>query len=161
MTTLEVITTLCIGTLISHAISEEGLWKTVMTMALIVFILVAAQKIQYYVKWFEKLFIGNATVVIKDGQVLHDKLKKLRMTEGQLEMRLRQLGISSISLVKTATIEANGLLGHELYPHARAVTYGELMEVLKLIHPSIGLLQPQQPEPGNNLFDKVIHMPKK
>lgn len=154
MTTLEIITTLAIGTLIGHAVNESGVWKTLLTMMLIILILILAQWIQLNVRWVEKLIIGTATVVIENGKVRKDKLKKLRMTAGQLEMRLRQLGIQDISKVKTATIEANGQLGWELYPDAQPVTYGELMEILKLLHFPADQLQYKKPN-KENLFDQV------
>jgi uncharacterized membrane protein YcaP (DUF421 family) len=155
MTTIEIISTLCIGTLMGHAISEKGLLKTLVTMALIVFVLIAFQKIQMKQKWFEKLIIGNATILIEEGQVLRDRLKKVRMTENQLDMRLRQLGINTVSQVKTATIEANGQLGYELYPNARPLTYGEFMQVLKLIGVPLDQLQAAEENETSNLFEKV------
>jgi uncharacterized membrane protein YcaP (DUF421 family) len=52
-------------------------------------------------------------------------LKKLRLTVDQLEMRLRNQGISNIEDVKKATIEPNGLLGYELQEDAKPLTIGE------------------------------------
>lgn len=156
MTPFEIITTLSIGTLISHAVVEEGISKTVTVMVLIVVLLITAQWIQLKSKWFEKIFIGTASIVVQDGQIVNENLRKLRMTSRQLEMRMRQHGIKSISEIKTATIEANGQLGYELYPDAAPVTYGELIEIIKqLINPEFS--PPQQIEKWHeiNLFAKI------
>jgi uncharacterized membrane protein YcaP (DUF421 family) len=64
-------------------------------------------------KWsfFQKLIIGKPTLVIKDGHILQQNLAKLRMITEQLELRVRQQGIESISDIKTATLEVNGQPG--------------------------------------------------
>jgi uncharacterized membrane protein YcaP (DUF421 family) len=156
MTPLEIITTLSIGTLISHAIVEEGVLKTVTAMVIIVTILIIAQLIQLKSKWFEKIFIGNATIVVKNGLILTDNLRKLRMTSKQLEMRFRQQGIKTLRIVKTATIEANGQLGFELYPEAEPVTYEDLTKIIQQLIDR-DFVPPQKPEGGkeSNLFSKI------
>ncbi|MDQ0858090.1 uncharacterized membrane protein YcaP (DUF421 family) [Bacillus sp. V2I10] len=58
-------------------------------------------------------------------------LKKLRLTVDQLEMRMRNQGISKIEDVKTATIEPNGLLGYELKDNAKPLTVGEFKKLLE------------------------------
>lgn len=156
MTTLEIITTLAIGTLISHAITEEGVWKTITAMAVIVFFCIITQLLQLKLRWFENLFIGKVSLVVSDGQIINDTLKKLRMTSQQLEMRLRQQGINSINKVKTATIEANGQLGFELYPDAEPVTYGELIKIIKQLMDQEFVPPQRKVEPNeNNLFSKI------
>lgn len=70
----------------------------------------------------------------------------------QLEMRLRQQGISNITDVKTATLEPNGQLGYELMRHAKPVTIGELEKLLG------HLIQSNQPNPTDQkitIFDEI------
>jgi uncharacterized membrane protein YcaP (DUF421 family) len=52
------------------------------------------------------------------------------MSVDQLEARLRENGISSITDVKTASIEITGQLGYELMKHAKPVTIGDLEKTL-------------------------------
>lgn len=47
----------------------------------------------------------------QDGKIITNNLKKLRMSVDQLEARLREDGIASITDVKTASIEITGQLG--------------------------------------------------
>ncbi|MNL47126.1 hypothetical protein D3C87_1698930 [compost metagenome] len=54
------------------------------------------------------------------------------MTVDQLEIRLREKGISNFNDVKTATLEPNGQLGYELMRHAKPVTIGEFELILGL-----------------------------
>ncbi|WP_371861036.1 YetF domain-containing protein [Paenibacillus macerans] len=50
----------------------------------------------------------------------------------QLEVRLRQIGVSNIADVKTATLEPNGQIGYELTESARPVTVGDLERIFGL-----------------------------
>ncbi len=75
--------------------------------------------------------MGKATPVIRDGRVISANLRKLRMSVDQLEARLRENAISSLSDVKkSATIEMSGQLGYELVRDAKPVTVGELELIL-------------------------------
>ncbi|MBP1155574.1 MULTISPECIES: YetF domain-containing protein [unclassified Paenibacillus] len=155
MTTLEIITTLAIGTLISHAINEDGVMNTLIAMSVVVSLLILAQYIQLKMGWFERILVGKPSIVVSEGQILERPLKKMRMTKQQLEMRFRQHGINSISKVKTATIEANGQLGYELQPNAEPVTYEEMVSLLNQVMEGRSLPSlPQQEGKQNsgNLF---------
>lgn len=68
----------------------------------------------------EKWIMGKPILVIKNGKVLNDNLKNLRMSIDQLESKLREKGISSL------TIEISGQLGFELTDEAKPVTFRDL-----------------------------------
>ncbi|WP_204596836.1 YetF domain-containing protein [Clostridium sardiniense] len=53
-------------------------------------------------------------MVIENGIINFQNLKKIRLSVDMLEKRLRQLGIASIKDVKYATVEVSGELGYEL-----------------------------------------------
>lgn len=142
MTGLEVITLLSIASVVAHGISEEGLWKTIVTLCVFVALLIAVQYTAMKVNLIERLFIGKATPVIEEGKIITKNLKKLRMSVDQLETKLREKGISSSSEVKSATIEVNGHLGYEMMRHAKPVTIGELEKILARLH---SLQPPQKP----------------
>ncbi|WP_440111350.1 DUF421 domain-containing protein [Paenibacillus sp. QZ-Y1] len=74
---------------------------------------------------------GSSKIVVEDGKVIIPKLKRMRYTIDQLEMHLRQNGISSVDDLETATVEPNGQLGYVLKRHARPVTIGDLEELLR------------------------------
>ncbi|MDK8643941.1 DUF421 domain-containing protein [Niallia taxi] len=73
---------------------------------------------------------GKSKIVIENGQIDYQILKKLRMTVDQLEMRIRTKGISNISDIQIATIEPNGQLGYELKKEAKPLTYGEFTKLI-------------------------------
>jgi uncharacterized membrane protein YcaP (DUF421 family) len=99
--------------------------------------------------FIERYAIGEATLVINDGKIITESLKKLRITQGQLEMRMRQKGISYVSDVKIGTIETDGEFGYELMPHAQPLTQEALMKIM-------GKGQTESPTKSENIFDKVV-----
>ncbi|WP_246120546.1 DUF421 domain-containing protein [Cohnella terricola] len=150
MTGLEIITLLAMASHIGHAIPGDGLLKTIIVLSTFVALLLVIQYLSVKFNKVEKLFMGEAAVVIKDGQIQTDALKRLRMSVDQLEARLRENSIMSFEDVKTATIEISGQLGYELKRQAKPVTIGELEKILAPL-----LMTKAPPQPQYNLFKEV------
>lgn len=121
-----------IGTIIVHPVVFDPVWKALGSSAIFIVWLVAVEYLQLKWDWLESLLSGRSITVIENGQVVPGNLRKLRMTVDHLEVRLRQLGISNIADVKTATLEPNGQIGYELMEYARPVTVGDLERMLGL-----------------------------
>src|SRR5213080_233933 len=119
MTSLETVVILAIGTTMGHAVKENKFWQVIIVLVTYGIFLIIVQKLELKFSILERYLIGEATLVIKDGKLISDSLKKLRMTKKQLEMRLRQKGISYIADVKIGTIEADGEFAYELMPDAK------------------------------------------
>jgi uncharacterized membrane protein YcaP (DUF421 family) len=153
MTSLEVIIILALGTTMGHAIKENKLWQIIVILTVFVLFLVIVQYLQLKFAKIERYLTGNATVVILNGQIKFDNLKKLRMTTKQLEARLRHKGVSYISDVKTATIESDGGLGYELMEDAQPITRKELLKCIQEYRQ--GNLQINPQTPSENIFKKV------
>lgn len=149
MTVAQTVVMISIGTIIVQPIVERRMWKSIIAAAIFIGFLIVTELLQVYFNFFEKLITGKAKVVIEDGVINEKELKKLRFTVDQLEMRLRQNGISNISDVKTATLEPNGLIGYELFRHAKPVTIGEMEKMLANI-----IIQ-QSESKQYNIFDEV------
>ena len=154
MTAPDIVTLLSTGSIIGHALSENGLWQTLLTLSIFALLLITVQYLGVKFNGIEKLFMGQATPVIQDGQILIHNLKKLRMTVDQLETKLRERGISSLGEIQTATIEMNGHLGYELTRAAKPVTVGDLENLLGRL--TLSQQSPPQPQPVN-LFEEVLH----
>ncbi|TJY39871.1 DUF421 domain-containing protein [Cohnella pontilimi] len=152
MTGLETITLLAMASVISHAIGQKGLWITVAVLCVFVALLMSIQSLSQKYEPVEKLFIGKATLIIQDGEIIEENLKKLRMSVDQLEAKLREKGISSFTEVKTGTMEISGQIGYELMRHAKPVTIGELEKILS----QQNLSQSLNTNEENNLFREVI-----
>ncbi|KAA9018026.1 DUF421 domain-containing protein [Niallia endozanthoxylica] len=152
MTSLETVIILAIGTTMGHAIKENSLWQVIIILCIFVLFLIFIQKLQLKHKLFERYLIGKATLVITEGKIIEDNLIKLRMTKEQLEMRLREKGISYITDIKNGTIESNGDFGFELADHAKPITKMMLLEILnKSQHEN-----KNQSNHTESLFDQVL-----
>ncbi|MGE6261155.1 DUF421 domain-containing protein [Heyndrickxia sporothermodurans] len=137
MSGLEVITILAIASTTGHAISEQGLIKTILALCSLVALLILIQFLAIKFNFVKRLFIGKATPVIQDGEIIVKNLKKLRISVDQLEARLREKGISSITDVKSASIEITGQFGFELMNHAKIVTLGDLEKKLEQLQTNL------------------------
>ncbi|WP_337032747.1 DUF421 domain-containing protein [Paenibacillus illinoisensis] len=119
-----------IGTTIVQPIANHELGRAIGSAAVFIATLLVVEVLQMKFNVFERLMSGSSKVVVEDGQVVIPNLKRMRYTMDQLEMHLRQSGISSIDDLETATVEPNGQLGYVLKRHARPVTIGDLEELL-------------------------------
>lgn len=59
---------------------------------------------------FENLTKGKCSVLIKDGEILEEELKKARITKNQLFALLRNDGYTSVAQVKRMYLEAAGMV---------------------------------------------------
>ena len=57
---------------------------------------------------FRKIVCGSTEMVIKDGKILQDQMRRLRMTTEDLCVQLRQQGIFSLEDVQYCIVETNG-----------------------------------------------------
>lgn len=71
MTGLEIITLLAMASMIGHAVSGDGLWKTIVTLCIFVALLIMVQFFAIKFDLVEKWFMGKATLVIQDVVDLH------------------------------------------------------------------------------------------
>jgi len=152
MTISQTVIMISIGSLIVQPIAEKSIQKTIISAAIFIIFIFLIEYLQVKFDFFEMLMTGKAQVVIDNGYIVTKNLKKMRVTVDQIEMRLRQQGISKISDVKTATLEPNGQLGYELMRHAKPVTIGELEKMLGGL-----IIQQNQPlqEENTNIFNEV------
>ncbi|WP_102347183.1 DUF421 domain-containing protein [Bacillus sp. Marseille-P3661] len=154
MTVAQTVIMISIGSIIIRPIAEDSVLKTILVSAIFIGFLILMEYLQLKFNILEKMLTGEAKVVIQDGIIMVNNLKKLRFTVDQLEMRLRQNGIQRISDVQTATLEPNGQLGYVLKRHAQPVTVGDLEKMLSHVIIKEDLLKKQEPF---TLFEEVIN----
>lgn len=151
MTIAQTVVMISIGSLIIQPIVDNRIDRTIVAAVIFVAFLIIVEYLQLKFNFIEKFITGTAKEVIHEGVIQTDNLKKLRFTVDQLEMRLRQKGITDFKNVKHATLEPNGQLGYELIREAQPVTIGELEKMLG--HLIQKQKQPQGQKP--NIFDEV------
>ncbi|MEC1540884.1 DUF421 domain-containing protein [Bacillus subtilis] len=159
MTSTQTVVMISIGTIIVQPIIEYSLFKTLIAAAIFTITLIVIEWIQMRSNFIEKMLTGKAKVVIENGQLHIENLKKMRLTVDQLEMHLRLHGVTAIQDVKIATLEANGQLGIELTDDAKPLTVRDLK---KLIHPDFINKDGQAHLSSNqNIFDEIGKKNKK
>jgi uncharacterized membrane protein YcaP (DUF421 family) len=152
MTLAQTVVMISIGSIIIQPIIETNVWKTIGASAIFIGALVLMEYLQIKFNFIEKFITGKAKIIIREGQIELNTLKKLRFTVDQLEMRLRQAGITEIHKVKYATLEPNGHLGYELYPDAQPLTVGEFKRLM-----SSYIQTTQQPEKTSmDIFEEIM-----
>lgn len=130
MTVATTIIMISIGELLASGIIQNKIWRAAISVGLFLLTLIILEVLELKSALIQKWISGEPVVVIYDGQLDDQKLQKMRITHHQMNMRLRQKGVSSLSEVKVGTIEINGELSLELYPHAKPVTLGDLEKLL-------------------------------
>ncbi|AXI30607.1 hypothetical protein CIB87_16840 [Priestia megaterium] len=135
MTLAQTVVMISLGTIIVQPIVEKSMVKAIGGAAIFVLAILVLEYLQLKSNAFEKFLTGKSKTVIENGQLETKQLRKLRLTVDQLEMRLRNQGVSTIQDVKTATIEPNGQLGYELQEDAKPLTIGDFKQLMHLYMP--------------------------
>ncbi|SET33878.1 Uncharacterized membrane protein YcaP, DUF421 family [Salinibacillus kushneri] len=148
MTLAQTVVMISIGSIIIQPIIEKSVLRTILASAVFILALIVMELLQLKVNFIERLITGKSKVIIKNGQIDVKTLRSLRFSVDQLEMRLRQQGISKISDVKTATLEPNGQIGYELIDEAKPLTVKEFKKLMNMDD------KPPM-EGGNSLFAEI------
>ncbi|AIF49897.1 protein of unknown function DUF421 [Pelosinus sp. UFO1] len=131
MTVAQTVVMLAVGTvLIEPLVGGVELIDTFTLVAISVATLIAIEYSEIKFPIVRKLFTGEPVVLIENGEVKRENLKRVRMTIQQLEMELRQASIAKIADIKWATIEANGQFGFLLRDELQAIGGCEYQELL-------------------------------
>lgn len=131
MTMLQMIVTIGIGeALLMPVVDKEfSMLKTIVIVSVMIGFVIVNEWLEVKFNWYERIFTPKATLIVKDGKLMTDNLKKLRLTVDQLEMYLRSVGIESFDQLKTATIEANGMIGYQLKAEEQTFTVKDMMDL--------------------------------
>ncbi len=161
MTISQTIVMIGLGSLLIQPVSGKGLFVTFAVASLLTIMMIITEYLEIKVDALETFFSGKAVVVIKNGQLNINNLRKLRLSIDRLETRMRQAGISSLEDIQNATIEVSGQLGYELKENKKPVTkedFALLMTEITLIKQTIGctIKTPAVIQnPQNNIFVEI------
>lgn len=158
LTVTQTVIMISVGSLIIQPVSDRNIWITFLITAVIILTLLVLEYLEVKFDIIEKIFTGNAVVVIENGQINEKNLKRLRLTVDKLEVRLRQLNIDQISKVQWATLEPNGQLGYKLMPNEEPATKKDIQDLRQLIEekmPQPPVSPPVQHQEDDNLFNEI------
>jgi uncharacterized membrane protein YcaP (DUF421 family) len=133
MTTFDFIASISLGTIAANLTFNTPIKAFNFLMAYAVFIVVTViiALISLKSRQARKFFAGTPTVIIQDGRLLEDNMRKIRYTLDYLNQQLREKDIFNIDEVLQAMIEANGTLTVLKKPEYRSVTRQDLMLPVK------------------------------
>lgn len=160
-TVAETVVMIAVGTILIEPLVGKDLWRTFAAVIIMISTLYILEYVQLKWPFLEQVFTGKAVIVIENGKIKMDNLRKLRMTVEQLEIHLRQASVTRIGEVKYATIEPNGQLGYVLTESAEPLTkadYQRLMAKLESMERLLreGMPPADRPErPSGGVFAEV------
>jgi uncharacterized membrane protein YcaP (DUF421 family) len=137
MTLAQTVVMISIGTIIVQPIVEKSVFKAITAAAIFVVANITLEYLELKFNIFERFVTGKSKIVDENGKLNIKNLKNLRLTVDQLEMRMRNHGLTKIEDVKTATLEPNGQLGYELNDDAKPLTVGEFKKLLEIHLPTL------------------------
>jgi len=103
-----------LGSIVSKPLNDsKTIIGTILSLIIFVAVLLLLDILTMKFDKIEPLFDSVPTILIKDGEIQTENLKKMRITVDQLESLIRQKGLSSIKDLRTVTLEIDGQFGYE------------------------------------------------
>lgn len=129
MTLSQAVIMIAIGSILVEPVKKKELDVTILTIFLFVIVLIILEFIALKFPIIERFLVGRPLTVIANGKIEYQNLKKLRLSEEQLYMLLRQNGIDEVTDVKVGTLEANGNFSYEVIGDAKSLTIKEFKKL--------------------------------
>jgi uncharacterized membrane protein YcaP (DUF421 family) len=110
LTPFEFVVMVVMGDLIQQGVTQADLSLTGATLAIAAFAFwgVVLSWVSYLFPRCETLLEGQPRVLVRDGELLGDNLRRDRMTRREIESEMRLAGIASMDEVAWAMLEPNG-----------------------------------------------------
>lgn len=110
LTPFELVVMIVLGDLIQQGVTHNdfSLTGAILATSTFAFLAIAMSWITYLFPRAEKLLDGEPRVVIRNGQLLKENLRRDRITESEVQSEMRLAGISSMSRVAWAILEPQG-----------------------------------------------------
>jgi uncharacterized membrane protein YcaP (DUF421 family) len=150
MTLSQTVIMIGIGSLLIQPVAGKNIWVTFGVGGVLVLTLMVMEFSQVKFDFMERFLTGRSVAIIENGQLNEKNLKKLRFTVDQLEMKLRQMNITSLADVKSATLEPNGQVGYELKEEKRPATKKDIDDLNSQIQSLRKMLNPNQADQPAN-----------
>lgn len=110
LTPFELLVMIVMGDLIQQGVTHNdfSLTGAILAVATFGFLALLLSWITYLFPAMERLLDGKPRVVVRDGAIITDNLRRDRMTRAELESEMRLAGIASLKEVAWAIIEPQG-----------------------------------------------------
>ena len=110
LTPFELVVMIVLGDLMQQGVThnDTSLTGAVLAISTFAFLAIAMSWISYLSPRAEKLLDGEPRVVIRDGKLLKENLRRDRMTQSEVESEMRIAGIANMAEVAWAILEPQG-----------------------------------------------------
>ena len=110
MTPFEFVVLVVMGDLIQQGVTHNDFSLTGATLAIVTFAFwgVVLSWVTYLFPRAERLLDGEPRIVIRDGELLEDNLRRDRITRREVESEMRLAGIATMADVAWAILEPKG-----------------------------------------------------
>jgi len=110
MTPFELIVLIVIGDLIQQGVMQNdfSLTGAIIAISTIALLALLMSWATYLWPWAERVLEGEPRVVVRDGEILTDNLRRNRLTKAEIESEMRLAGIGQLSEVAWAILETRG-----------------------------------------------------
>jgi uncharacterized membrane protein YcaP (DUF421 family) len=110
LTPFELVVMVVLGDLIQQGVTHNdfSLTGAILAISTFAFLAMAMSWLTYLSPRAEKLLDGEPRVVIRNGELLKENLRRDRMTQSEVESEMRLAGIASMDQVAWAILEPQG-----------------------------------------------------
>lgn len=124
----EFVVTMLVADLAAVPMQDPGipLLAGLVPILIVLFMELILSALSYYSITMRKLFCGKPVILMENGQILQENLKKTRITPDELTELLREKEIIDLTTVKYAILEANGQLSALVYPEYQPVSHMDI-----------------------------------
>ena len=152
------VTAITIGSVLANPLGEnKTVLGTIICVATFIFWMMVFEWFAVKNSRSEKLIESEPVILIKDGRLQVDTLRRIRMTVDNLESLLRQKGIANINDLRTCSLEVNGQIGYEFKKEKQPLTYNDFVQLMNAQQKAQQMNQENKISEQNNqnLFDEV------
>lgn len=110
LTPFELVVMIVLGDLIQQGVTHNdfSLTGALLAISTFAFLAISMSWLTYLSPHAEKLLDGEPRVVIRDGVLIKDNLRRDRMTQSEVESEMRLAGIAQMDQVAWAILEPQG-----------------------------------------------------
>jgi uncharacterized membrane protein YcaP (DUF421 family) len=110
LTPFEMVVLVVMGDLIQQGVTHNDFSVTGAALAIFTFAFwgLVLSWVTYLSPWAEKLLDGHPRIIIQEGELLTDSLRRDRLTRAEVESEMRLAGIASMKEVAWAILEPQG-----------------------------------------------------
>ncbi len=157
LTVPEAVLIITTGKVLIQPLVGQNEWLALYGTTLLIIGIMLLSYIQLKVPLLRKWFYGVPTVLIADGKIKFNHLKKARMTTDELEMRLRLNNVGNVQDVKVAVLEASGMLTLTLNDRKKAATKEDLERVRNEIKHLTALVRNESGLAKEGQFEEIAY----